>query len=404
MKKILICLPIILTISFSCKKNNNILLAQKNKNDTIMINDSKLIEKVLKNQLVHGYGLKEDGLDIFSNYEYGLEDFEVNQEISNQILLNNSYKTPSSDEFEKKIKEVFKFNSNKNLINFLIEYPCTKDKVIYQADGNYVISNNNPLFIDINKKMITEALFIPELLDYKKKFPNLAKDEDNLPTTIKDNKGLTLNLIKWKDFSDLKEIRDQKTQTLINRNKFLFNDNKASFAWLQFNDKLFLESLIKTFGYVSNKDLLDWYLKRNGIEKFNGNISEYLRVFYLKNCDDSFIINKKTFEYMDSKPEKYSREILTVLDGIKTQNVNLENLKFEERVQLIAYLLYFGEKHKEKTGLTFAFMGAFYEYSSDNLQKKYDDEFKKNNFYGLPNFEKFWSEAKLQGDGIGLDM
>ena len=29
---------------------------------------------------------------------------------------------------------------------------------------------------------------------------------------------------------------------------------------------------------------------------------------------------------------------------------------------------------------------------------------RKNNFYGLPNFEKFWNDAKAYGDGIGLDM
>ena len=49
-------------------------------------------------------------------------------------------------------------------------------------------------------------------------------------------------------------------------------------------------------------------------------------------------------------------------------------------------------------------MGTFYEHSSEDLQKKYDDEFRKNNFYGLPNFDKFWNDAKADGDGIGLDM
>lgn len=107
---------------------------------------------------------------------------------------------------------------------------------------------------------------------------------------------------------------------------------------------------------------------------------------------------------MDSNPEKYSREILTVLEDIRTERIKLENLNFEEKTKLIAYLLYFGEKHKEKTGLTFAFMGTFYEHSSEDLQKKYDDEFRKNNFYGLPNFEKLWNDAKVEGDGIGLDM
>lgn len=361
-------------------------------------------EEILKKQILNGYLVKENGMDGINNYKYNKEDFDINQNLSVQILKNNGYNFLSENEFNKKTQEIFRFKSSKNVINFLIEYPCPKEKEIYQSDGNYTISNNNPLFIDKNYKILTEALFIPELIDYKTKYPNIAKEEDNLPAEIKDNNGTKLKIIKWKDFSELNDLRNKNNQLLVNRNKFLFNNNKGSFAWLQFHDKIFLEALIKTFGYVTNKDLLEWYIKRNGIEKYNGNLEEYIKIFYVKTCDQQFIIHKETFSSMDSNPEKYSREILSVLEEIRTDRIKLVNLNFEEKVKLIAYLLYFGEKHKEKTGLTFAFMGTFYKHSSEELQKKYNDEFRKNNFYGLPNFEKLWNDAKAEGDGIGLDM
>jgi len=399
MKNIILIKIILISILISC---------QKNKTDEKIIMNPKTInnmeEEILKKQILKGYLVKENGMDGINNYQYSTEDFEVNQNLSVQILKNNGYNFPSENEFDKKIQEIFRFNSNKNLINFLIEYPCPKEKEVYQSDGNYTISNNNPLFIDKKYKILTEALFIPELIDYKTKYPNIAKEEDNLPAEIEDNNGTKLKIIKWKDFSELNDLRNNNNQLLVNRNKFLFNNNKGSFVWLQFHDKIFLEALIKTFGYVTNKDLVEWYIKRNGIEKYNGNLEEYMKIFYVKTCNQQFFIHKETFSYMDFNPEKYSREILSVLDDIRTDRIKLENLNFEEKAKLIANLLYFGEKHKEKTGLTFAFMGTFYEHSSEDLQKKYDKEFGKNNFYGLPNFEKLWNDAKVEGDGIGLDM
>ncbi|KPH12682.1 hypothetical protein [Chryseobacterium sp. ERMR1:04] len=193
-------------------------------------------------------------------------------------------------------------------------------------------------------------------------------------------------------------------QNIIAQNKYLFNDSKADLVWLKVNDKEFLETLVKNFGYVKDKDLLKWYIEGNGIEKYTNDKEVYLKVFYTKNCDKSLIIHSETFSYMDSDPEKYSKEILSVLDDIRTDRIKLENFNFHEKAKLIAYLLYFGEKHKEKTGLTFAFMGTFYKHQSDDLLKKYDEEFKKQKYYGLPSFEIYWNNAKNEGDGIGLDM
>lgn len=162
----------------------------------------------------------------------------------------------------------------------------------------------------------------------------IGREESTEPAEIKDNNGTKLKIIKWKDFSELNDLRNKNNQLLVKRNKFLFNNNKGSFAWLQFHDKIFLEALIKTFGYVTNKDLLEWYIKRNGIENYNGNLEEYIKIFYVKTCDQQFIIHKETFSYMDSNSEKYSREILSVLEDIRTDRIKLENLNLQKRLNL----------------------------------------------------------------------
>ncbi|WP_223607272.1 hypothetical protein [Chryseobacterium sp. OSA05B] len=389
-----------LLVTLSCKKTTMIT----NNKEKMNINNSKdSIRKVLDRQILNGYAIKEKGLDAISDYKYSIDDYNASADTSVEILKKNGVQFLDSESFNNKIKEIFGFPDNTSPLSFLVEYPCPTDKLVFQLDDNYVISNNNPIFIDKERKILTEAFFIPELIEYKKDFSDVYEKEDKIlkEKTIANDK---VQIIRWKDLSDLDEKRQNNIQKLINRNRYLFNNNKGSYAWLQFNDKIFLECLIKTFGYVKDKDLLEWYIKRNGIEKYLNNLDEYIKIFFVKTCDKRFIVHHETFDYFDKNPEKYSKDILKILDEIQNNKIQLDGFTFEEKSKLIAYLLYFGEKHKGKTDLTFAFMGSFYERQTDDLQKKYDEEFKKQKYYGLPEFENYWNNAKNEGDGIGLDM
>ncbi|MNF04596.1 hypothetical protein D3C80_2041540 [compost metagenome] len=44
-------------------------------------------------------------------------------------------------------------------------------------------------------------------------------------------------------------------------------------------------------------------------------------------------------------------------------------------------------------------MGTYYKFSDSNSKVSIDEEFKKNNYYGLSNFKTFWENAKQDGDG-----
>ena len=310
-------------------------------------------------------------------YNLSKKDFEIAEKIIVKGLKNSGYKFPNQEEFNKKVNEIFRIDKIKDCPRIDIE---NNEITIYgkAMDGQkstlrdnkfepYSISEN--LFILPSEKIIMQMFLLKDLIIIK---------EGNYIINI--------------------------PHFIIARNKYLFNNSQGDFVWLQFNDEYFLESLVKTFGYTSDKKLLDWYIKRNDIQKYKNSIEEYLKVFYIKTCDNQLIIHKETFDLMDSNPEKYSKEIQEVLDAIRLGEIQLENLNFTEKAKIVAYLLYFGEKHKEKTQMYFKFMGMFYEHSSEDEKKKYDVEFKKNNYYNLPNFQKLWEEAKINGDGIGLDM
>ncbi|MBP2615891.1 hypothetical protein [Chryseobacterium jejuense] len=310
--------------------------------------------------------------------KYTLSEIDLNvlSDLIIKDLKNKGYKEPSNENFTKKINSIFGLNIN-----------CNQHGKI---NTRYLVYHGN--LLDGSQSTLEDNLF-----ESSAETGNIFFDQKNklfTPFILLKN----IVTINGQNYST------HIPQNIIAQNKYLFNDSKADLAWLKFNDKAFLETLVRDFGYVKDKDLLEWYVKGNRIEKYSDDKETYLKVFYTKNCDKSFNIHSDTFSYMDSDPEKYSKEIVSVLEDIRTDRIKLENLDFHEKSKLIAYLLYFGEKHKEKTGLTFAFMGTFHKHSSEDLQKKYEDEFKKQKYYGLPSFEKYWNDAKTEGDGIGLDM
>lgn len=386
----------------------NNIQCQEKLNNCINNNEkmnSNSIEAVLIRQLKQGttYNIDESAVGL-PKIPFEIDELEAIARVSNDILVSNGYKKLNNEDFSKKIKEVFGRAIDYNLkskflyVNFLDK--CSREFIMYTNN----LLDYEGVFIDKQNKILLQFHYLPELIHYQKEYPHLEEIENSKITRKSQIDNLDIDIEHWKDISELDQLRFNNIQLLVNRNKFLFNNDKASFAWLQFNDEYFLESLVKTFGYAEDKKLLEWYIKRNGIEKYRNNIEEYLKVFYVKTCDNQLIVHKETFDFMDSNPEKYSKEIQMVLDAVRLGEIQLENLDFTEKAKIVAHLLYFGEKHQEKTQMYFQFMGMFYEHSSEDEKKKYDEEFKKNKYYNLPNFQKLWEEAKIDGDGIGLDM
>lgn len=386
---------------------NNIKCQEKSNNhlNTVDKMNPNNIEAVLIRQLKQGtaYNIDEAAVGL-PKIPFEIDELDAVSRVSNDILVSNGYKKLNNEDFSKKIKDIFGRVIDYNLkskflyINFLDK--CSKEYVMYTNN----LLDYEGVFIDKQNKILLKFQYLPELINYQKEYPHLKEIEDSKITRKSRIDNLDINIDRWRDIADLQQQRYSNQQLLIRRNKYLFNDDKTNLVWLQFHDEYFLESLVKTFGYTADKKLLEWYIKRNGIEKYRNNLEEYLKVFYVKTCDNQLIVHKETFDYMDTNPEKYSKEIQVVLDAIRLHEIQLENLSFAEKAKIVAYLLYFGEKHKEKNQMYFQFMGVFYEHSSEDEQKKYDEEFKKNKYYNLPNFQRLWEEAKIDGDGIGLEM
>jgi hypothetical protein len=368
-KTIIFCLSIL----YSCNgQNQNDIINEKNMQ----------MEKVLKSQL-------EYGIPNYSNpYEYSNTDFEVLLPITKNELKSGGFKFPNNDEFITKIKLIFnrtidlKSASKHIYINFLDR--CDRSYIYYPNNilayfGVFAIKNDN---------YITDSYALPQIMDYEKIFPHIVNYENNLPRKSIFENGEEVSRYLWKDENNLLQKRQANVQTLINRNKYLFNDNKASLVWLKFNDEYFLESLVKTFGYVQDRDLLKWVLDRNL------NDDEFDKLLFTRTCDNKFVFHKEIFEVMaqaDAKSkENYMQYLLARIDLPK-----VDDLSFSDATKIKALYCYYATK----------FMGSIesssiYSFFPKLQEEKYEDEFRKNNYYDLPDFKELYNDTKYGGIGL----
>ncbi|TWP31577.1 hypothetical protein ETU08_00580, partial [Apibacter muscae] len=223
---------------------------------------------IIEKQILSGESVKEIGLDSYSDYNYTMDDFnEIRLEIV-KILLNSGYKKPDNNKFKQYINSYFNGYSNDEIETILLEYPCVLDKIVYQTSFDGVMSYHAPIQIDLKNSFISEAYFIPELIDYQKEYPEISKIENTLKTKKIEN-GDTLFVQRWKDVPDLAKQRRFNKQLLISRNKYLFNDDKSQFAWLITNDAQFMRSLVTTFGYTEDKKLLNWVIENTDLDLYS---------------------------------------------------------------------------------------------------------------------------------------
>lgn len=390
--RILISLLFISSFLVSCQEKKP---ASNVKNGNLKESYSSLqfnqdVNMMLKKQL-------EYGKPTFDNpYQYSEKDLEVTAPILSELLKDNGYKTPSVNEFNTKIKEVFNRIIDNNsqsqflYVNFID--PCNRSL-------NYIPNNaeNNGLFIIKNLNFITDLYPIPALIDYQKSYTEAAQEENTSSKTFKDATGNDVNKYLWKDISNLKEQRKKNIQTLAARNMYLFNNNKSQYKWLTLNDSYFMESLVKTFGYTQDSDLLKWVIEKTKFDK--NDPSDYGKIFWTKDCDENIRLHANTFKILqklyipnnDSDNRFILDRIKQYLEYLGDSNSTQKSLKNTDRLKIMANLAYFAEQYKYdpayKDGSRI--MGRLrYFLNDDDVQT-----LQKNNYFNLPRFKEWWDNA-----------
>ena len=234
---------------------------------------------------------------------------------------------------------------------------------------------------------------IPELIDYRTKYPEISKIEDTISVTKKDKEGEDIYVTRWRDISDLKEQRKKNIETLVARNKYLFNDDKDSFDWLIKNDAFFMEQLVKRFGYTQDFDLLEWVIKKTHYDK--NYPEDYGSLFWVKNCDGSIKLHSNTFKILQKLYNvKTAYQILEDIKGYinylgDEEQSKKEELTEEQRIKILANIAYFGEQYKYTDDSPYQMMGRLRYFLSDSQV----DILVKNKYFNLPKFKEWWDKA-----------
>ena len=145
---------VIIIALFSCKNTDS-----KTDNE---FNTDSMLTKVLTRQL------EEGPISDYNEVKYGINDFEATIPILKNKLKENGFKFISKTLFAEKIKLYFNRSIDTNILDkyLYLNYfnHCNKQIRFHPNDH---IDINGSLILK-NEKFITDAYFIPEILDYQK--------------------------------------------------------------------------------------------------------------------------------------------------------------------------------------------------------------------------------------------
>lgn len=345
-------------------------------------------ERVLEKQLLKANSISNEVTTI-QYYPYDKEDLEISIELLDSILKKDGYNL--IDDFDSKVKAVFGNIKLFDNIYFLkTDNKCYNSNEILYNDSEGFKFN---LYFSIDKKLMIGQYAIPELIDYRTKYPEISKIEDTISVTKKDKEGEDIYVTRWRDISDLKEQRKKNIETLVARNKYLFNDEKDSFDWLIKNDAFFMEQLVKRFGYTQDFELLEWVIKKTHYDK--NSPEDYGSLFWVKNCDGSIKLHSNTFKILQKLYNvKTAYQILEDIKGYinylgDEEQHKKEDLTEEQRIKILANIVYFGEQYKYTDDSPYQMMGRLRYFLSDSQV----DILIKNKYFNLPKFKEWWDKA-----------
>ena len=381
----IIKLIILIMFFTSCK--------EKEKDIVIIKKDTEMLEKILKKQLEGGNSID------YQIYEYSEKDMDILKPILKNELKNKGFNFLDNEKFNEKIKIIFgriiDKNSNSNYL-YLNQFDKCLRQLLWNPNNKI---DYNGIYIVKNDNFITDLYAIPEIIDYKKEYPSIAEIEESKIEILNNIENESMEISQWKDIEDLPEQRYKNIQILVNRNKYLFNDNKASFAWLKVNDIDFLESLVKTFGYVADKDLLKFVLDKN-----LSNNDEFGKVFWTKDCNNKLQFHKETLDIIENlskdKQEKYFEKIVDYLDYLLIDKLNHAavevDLTFSQKTEMLGKLSYYATKATGNQG------DYYYRFFKFLNNQEFVKEFEKQNYYNIKDFKEIFEETKTGGVGLPL--
>jgi hypothetical protein len=338
----------ILLSFFSCK---DIKKTENNKTFEENIKTSLEMEKILKEQIKSGYAAEKYETD-YPNYVFKEQDLNTSNDILNEYLKMNDFKQVSNETFALKIKNIFNRILNDSSVkeNIIINFTnkCNRELVFYKNNTGEL--NDYCIYISKKHNFISELFSIPEIINYEIKFPEISTFEKNLP--IETN---GVKIYKWNEKLNLKNDRLFNLTKMLNRNKYLFNDDQSALNWMLVNDKDFLKQLVVIFGYDKEPKINKMVLEEFYKEYENSSPNQVERIgefFFQKDCDNKLKIRKGLLEYVLKNTNSGDNRFLYALSDYSSNmfyedrnniygdvsNSPFKKFNTNEKAQIVAYI------------------------------------------------------------------
>ncbi|REC74028.1 hypothetical protein DRF60_18295 [Chryseobacterium elymi] len=357
---------------------------------------------VLKSQLSAGASGEKNETD-YPTYQFTLKDIEATESIILQELKDNGFKKPSAEEFNNKIKEVFHRiidpKSETKYLQIKFEDKCSKNFKLFK-NSNSIDANPHSTYVFKNGLFISDFYSIPEILDYTKN-SDLTKYESEAEAT---NRSTDVKIYYWKDLSDLKNIRKQNLKTIVARNMYFFNNSTSSITWLVQHDQLFIRNLIKYFGYDKEAKFNEYvinYLNSNPLDN-SKDLSDYIAS---KNCEGKLEIRStfiNSYETLFNTSKNVKDLIILKYLSSKIINNEIQNtFNDQDKMKILAFMAntydpLFKQYHNQNNDWgQMTILADYRDFVGDEEWIKAKNEYKSNNYYGLPNLKSMIEYADM---------
>ncbi|SHF39525.1 hypothetical protein [Pedobacter caeni] len=392
-------------LNLSCLENRN-----SNNGNKVDLN----IKTILSDQIEAGNDQTYGSFD-----EYGEKDLNALVLVEDTILNNHGYKKIDRKLFNQRIEVIFgrtiDGNSKKSYIKIdtYIDNICNKELLFapYSGDAQYI-------YVAKKEQFLTNFHPLPKILDYLKLYPELAEFEKKDIEIYDAIEEETTRASQWKDhIKELPGERQRNIKTLVHRNKYLFNDDKASLDWLLRNDDSFLALLLIGYGYDQepriNKMVLDSIYNLN-TQTSPTSEEKIADLFFVKDCNGKLKIRKGLLKYVEDNTSStdnrfiyalssypyflYSEDLDKVFDEEPSKKFNAV-----EKAKIVAYIANIENPAIDKYK-TFESSEVWTNAASTlyNLSVSHPEIIKlieQNNYFGLPKMKGIIGKLKLEGQG-----
>lgn len=395
----LIAISIFIAIAIAACGNTN---STKN-NDTI----AKLLEKQLQTGMSWG---NDEGADLPNAWPYGKEDLIVTSELMYKQLAERGFKSNPSL-FRQRVKEIFAINLDTMPLQIDMNYNTyhVSDTIEFKLFDHEV---NSTILLSPKENILLFPYYIPEIIDYKKLYPDIAQLEDTLSTTREDELFGKVTITKWGDLKDLLDKqREYNINNLFHANNYLIYNREESFNWLLENNATFISQLLTPIGYDKDDRINKYVLGQ--IPKEDDSYERYAwyhlePVFTGRAANGKLQIRENLLKYMHKNANNEYAEMLYTYGN---QCIDMKydfNSDFtkDERFEIAAYMAYYLRliyiDNLERSG-----GDSDYIFIGDMLFRAIGDEINEDgnpsnqgvisvfleaivnhNYYNLPNFKE----------------